>query len=419
MRSRSTRSADWRLVALLGGLVALAIALSVVETASGALRYSTDIRDLENDGTPKPLSVLCPGRTKVVGGGVGAIGGAPEEDVEVSSTAPDDLGAEQGSQRDDGWIAEAVNSSDAAGLMSVEAICSTSGAPKYRQGSLSLPDGSVVGRRVLCPSGSHVTGGGVTTTGRDKDLEVAATFPVDDGDRGTTPDDGWTGRASNQSGGDERMTVFAICAQFSTLKYRSSSVQAPGQSTVRDSVGCPAGTRATGGGVDITRGGLLGPGFEVAGTQGDDGGDRDDDPDDRWVGRTHNDDPDPARMTTFVICQGTPIRSFSGTFSEGGTVSFSLTNDGTKVHNWAWVHMPIQCREGPDVVSSHYRLDVEVTHHHFHAEAVRSPEGFKTTLDGTLTNHDTKARGTLSMRGPEPPTRTRCHGTGHWSATAQ
>ena len=103
------------------------------------------------------------------------------------------------------------------------------------------------------------------------------------------------------------------------------------------------------------------------------------------------------------------------------TVSFSLTHNGTEVHHWAWGHIPVDCAEGPDVASSNspYRIDVRVVNHHFHAQGVRDPEGFRTTLDGTLNHNDTKATGTLTMTGPEPPTSTHCHGTDHWSATAQ
>jgi hypothetical protein len=117
---------------------------------------------------------------------------------------------------------------------------------------------------------------------------------------------------------------------------------------------------------------------------------------------------------------------FSGTFAVctqvcPATVSFSLTHNGTEVHHWAWGHIPVDCAQGPDVASSNapYRADVKVVNHHFHAQGVRDPEGFKTTLDGTLSPDNTKATGTLTMSGPEPPTSTHCHGADHWSATAQ
>jgi hypothetical protein len=290
-------------MALLGGLAALAIALSAVGTAFGALRYASSSLTLTNDSSGKPLSVLCPRKTKVVGGGVLTVGGNPEEDVEVSATLPDDLGAEPGSQPDDGWIAEAANSSDDVGRMIVDAVCSTSGAPKYRHRTSPLAAEGGASNQVLCPRGTNVTGGGVTTSGSGPDFEVAGTLPVDDGDRGSKPDDGWKGRTTNSSATDAQMTVFAICAHFPSLKYRKHSVQVASHSSATDSVRCPVGTRVTGGGVDVTRGGLGGLEYEVPGTFADDGNDRDRKPDDKWGGKVFNDDPAAAKMTTFVICK--------------------------------------------------------------------------------------------------------------------
>ncbi|MGH2974016.1 MAG: hypothetical protein ACRDLL_04000, partial [Solirubrobacterales bacterium] len=170
---------------------------------------------------------------------------------------------------------------------------------------------------------------------------------------------------------------------------------------------CPVGTSVTGGGVENSG---VDIGAEIESSFPN--------PDLDGVGRVNNDNTgQDETIQTFAICKVTQT-DFAGTFSEGGTVTFVLTNDQSTVHHWAWVAMPIECREGSDQVSSHYRVDVNVTHHHFHAQNVRSSEGFKTTLDGTLSDHDTHAEGTLTMRGPEPPGHTRCHGTGHWSANA-
>ncbi len=409
MLSRSTGSAHWRFMALLGGLVGLAIALSAVDGAaregSPGLKRATLIKGVPDAGRTTG-STRCPAsHPHPTGGGIeisGDPGNLNFNDLEVSTTGPT-LGAS-------GWVAEANNSTGSAAQMTVTAICAKRGEYRYLDADKAIPPNEQVQKKVSCPNEMKVVGGGVATSSSSFRVSLASSMPVDGGDRNSKADDGWLGVASNQLNSEQRMVVTAVCTASGRYTYVHSALvlNLPDDSQASRAVSCPRGTQVTGGGVDITG---INLGIEVAGTFPTAHG---------WQGVANNDSSGrDERMQTFAICQGSPIRSFSGTFSEGGTVSFSLTHDGTKVHNWVWIHMPIQCREGPDVVSSHYRSDVAVTNHHFHAGGVRSPEGFKTTLDGTLTNHDTKAHGTLSMRGPEPPTRTGCHGSGHWSATAQ
>ncbi len=306
----TTRSANWRLIALLGGLAVFTLTLSGVETASGAprpfaLKYESSVGVLPNDENAHEDSLLCPRRTKVLGGGVFTLGGDPVEDVEVTSTFPDDLVPEAGSQPDDGWIGGAVNSSDTAAQMGVDAICGRSVNPKYRSATIALPTGGGAGKTVRCPAKTHVTGGGVFTTGNDKDLEVASTFPMDSGDRGVKPDDGWIGRATNDSGTDQVMTVFAVCAKLPGLVYRQHTTSLPPQSnsaSTLDTIKCRRGTRVVGGGIDLHLG-VFSLDLEVGSTFAADGADRDHLGDDGWAGAANNDALTAGAMKVFAICK--------------------------------------------------------------------------------------------------------------------
>jgi hypothetical protein len=171
---------------------------------------------------------------------------------------------------------------------------------------MPLPDEAVVGRGVQCPRGTRVTGGGVDTSGNDKDLEVVSSFPRDGGDRGSRPDNGWFGRASNDSGSPEEMTVYAVCTRLRGLVYRTALRALPPESdstTNSRGVRCLGATRVTGGGVNLTEGGLPSLDLEVAGTFAIDGADRGSIPDDGWFGAAHNDALTSAAMRVFAICK--------------------------------------------------------------------------------------------------------------------
>ncbi len=387
----------------------------------GALRYVADARELPSNDDPHPLSVPCPEGMQVVGGGTAASG--HDLDIELAVTVPTDKG-DPDLKPDDGWFGNATNSSGAQEVMVVTAICKSPGDLRYVQQTQDLPDQSIHGAFAKCPHGTQVISGGVHVSGANRKLEIAASEPHDaPGDPGSKPDNGWFGRATNDSGTDESFSVHAICAETGRFVYLSASQNVSDNAHSESSVLCPPRAKVTGGGVDLT---LPGPddqpsnifGIEAAGSTSVDGPDKNKLRDDGWRGAVNNDNTGAGEtMTTFAICTKPSERHFSGTFSGGGTMSFVLTHDGTKVHSWTWNHMPIQCSEGSDANSSSYKRDVEVNHSTFHGQETNSTEGFKTTLDGKLSHGNTKAEGTLTFNGNDPPNH-RCHGTGHWSANA-
>ncbi len=401
-----------------GASATLLAILLAIETAAGSDAASRAfVYPSEAKAVPSQPSRLnhtaalsfCPdSHPHLTGGGVKIRGDDSGFDLEVASTT----GVEHG-----GWAGAANNSSGSQAQMTTTAVCAKSGHFRYPQIDKTIHPSAQATARARCPAGTKVTGGGVTTdsSGTSK-VTVAASEPFDGADRGSRPDDGWLASSNNGTTRSQDMAVTAICAESGHFDYRHSARKPlPNDTEASATAGCPVGTSVTGGGVDNSGTDL---GAEIESTFPD--------PDEDWVGRANNDSTgQAATMQTFAICEVTQT-DFAGTFREfdpsvgPATMTFSLTHNHTEVHHWSWVHMPIKCAEGSDVVSSSYgNRDVRVVDDHFHAEDVKSPEGFKTTLDGTLTDHDTEAHGTLSMSGPEPPNSTHCHGTGHWSATAR
>ena len=402
--------ARWHGCALGAALAALLTILLVGTAAGASFTYPSHTKTvpstlpgLDRRGLD---SVNCPdSHPRVTGGGVRITGDNSNFDLEVSAIDFDFSGPE-------GSGAEANNSSGSPAQMTTTAICTKGERNQFSQarGAKNITPNRQATKREFCPSGFKVIGGGVMTQSQSPKVEVAATEPIDGPDGNSTPDDGWLGSANNGTHSAKEMAVQARCAKSGHYKYvHSAPKPLPNNSAASARASCPVGTAVTGGGVDNSG---VGVGAEIESTFPF--------PDEDWEGRANNDNTgQDETIQTFAICKVTET-NFVGTFSEGGTVTFVLTHNHTKVHHWAWVHLPVQCREGADVNSSHYRdnQDVNVANDHFHAQGVPSNEGFKTTLDGTLTDHDTQAHGTLSMSGPEPPTGTHCHGTGHWSAHA-
>lgn len=176
----------------------------------GAYVYKTVKRKLAV-GKAVQKKALCPAGTKVVGGGVGASG---DHGVEVGASEPSD-GGDHDSKADDAWLGRESNSSSKRTVMKVTAVCAKRGKFAYVRGPatalLNHTQGTV---SVSCPASTQVTGGGIDVSGKSTNIEVGDTFPTDDGDPGTTPDNGWSATGNNDGSGATRgMRAFAICAK--------------------------------------------------------------------------------------------------------------------------------------------------------------------------------------------------------------
>jgi hypothetical protein len=172
-----------------------------------------------------------------------------------------------------------------AGLASVQ----TAGGLTYVSVSrLVHSDGQV---SVKCPPGTHVYGGGAVTRGPSNHAWIAHTRPIDSGDPGDVPDDGWSANVHDFASGSHAVTITAICGG-PRPKYRvlQTHVRAIGPSR---EVGCPPGTH-------VYSGGTRGPGTYAGASVPFDGPDGDSRPDDGWrVFATSNGIRD---LDVFAVC---------------------------------------------------------------------------------------------------------------------
>src|SRR2546423_1148556 len=175
---------------------ALVLALVAVVPASGAgssgLRYLSKTKAVPNaePGTT-PLGVTCPAaHPHVTGGGLQINGDESTLDLEVDTTRATNAGTR--------WLTVANNSSASSATMKATAICSK-GTFTYVSVHKSVPPNKQGKLRALCPSGTKVTGGGGTITGRNHIQGGASTEPFARGTAGQGPGDGWGGRVNNSS----------------------------------------------------------------------------------------------------------------------------------------------------------------------------------------------------------------------------
>ncbi len=259
----------------------------------GGLRYVHHL-EIAEPGT-SIARANCPSGTEVVGGGGGIAG--TSEDFELNATTPASSG--------DGWLAVVINQTGADVNSHVHAICTRSSAGIVTvERSEPVAAGSIGTRSARCPQGTDVLGGGVDPAQQSSSIEVSGTLPFDGDDRNPRRDDGWHAQVNNESTAMINMSVTAICTENGRgLSYLSSgrTIRANQSETLR--LGCPANTKPTGGGVDLTG---INPGYEVSDSLPADDRDRNPRADDAWVGSANNDDKDGRRTTlkVFAICKG-------------------------------------------------------------------------------------------------------------------
>jgi hypothetical protein len=205
---RRTGRAALCALALLIGLLALP---AQADAAVVTVKHVERTR-LVADGETKAQKVPCPSGSSVVGGGVNVVGG--NGFTKVNSTTPYD-GADEDTKPDDGWLGAISHKAGGADrLMTVFAVCATSGKYKYLSHRLQLPTPTPGSDGVACPSGMVVTGGGVSLDLRSAKAYVSSTAPFDSpaiDDPDAVREDGWGGTVSLDGTKDAYMRVTAIC----------------------------------------------------------------------------------------------------------------------------------------------------------------------------------------------------------------
>ena len=87
----------------------------------------------------------------------------------------------------------------------------SAGGLSYKSESETQPTNTQQLVEAKCPNSKSATGGGVYSTGTLNEQGINSSFPIDDGDSGGAPDDGWAGWVDNFGGETETITAFAIC----------------------------------------------------------------------------------------------------------------------------------------------------------------------------------------------------------------
>ncbi|MEU7146128.1 hypothetical protein ABZ942_42280 [Nocardia sp. NPDC046473] len=151
------------------------------------------------------VAVPCPAGTHVVGGGAKTpFGGIPAQNYLASSFPASDLRS---------WNATAVNLSTAASVTGY-AICADAGPATQRVASTSTAhvtesgygaDGGLEAS-VVCPDGTHVTGGGTDTQGSYLMSTLATANPG-----GTLKLNGWSARAKIRVSNIATIVTYAVC----------------------------------------------------------------------------------------------------------------------------------------------------------------------------------------------------------------
>jgi hypothetical protein len=119
---------------------------------------------------------------------------------------------------------------------------------RYVQRTFTVPGLSQSAQQVArCPGRTHVYGGGTTNQQSFGGGVVTASYPVDLGDRGRVPDDGWAVRYDNYRPTPASAVVTAICGR-ATPKYRSAAKRVGAGRFLTLTVRCPGGTYVWGGG---------------------------------------------------------------------------------------------------------------------------------------------------------------------------
>lgn len=141
------------------------------------------------------------------GGGARAVG-APD-DWFLNTMTPFDAG-DPGDNPDDGWTTYAQRLEPSFGSLLVDVMCTKGKEPTYEDKE-EVTDDPTVKVTAMCKGDTVVVGGGAFVSGATSQAHVAKSAPVDDGDAGKIPDDGWTATFSNHLVETLHFRANAIC----------------------------------------------------------------------------------------------------------------------------------------------------------------------------------------------------------------
>jgi len=258
--------------ALLGGIFAGMAVADDPPRSIGGVTYRHDVVSVTPPGQFL-VDVMCPTGTHVSGGASTSESGTQGE---VQMSAPGD-GPDADRLPDDLWRARhAFRSSEGPQGLNADVIC-LGGGLTYESRTIVLHAGEPGTVTAPCGPSRHVAGGGAVLARGGPASYVNSSYPWDSADAGTVPDDGWTARAYNGTGGgDLSLRVYATCVSTSPAYFKAGQSVAPGSADFAHAP-CPQTRHLIGAGARVS-----GPAFDavLTGTSIGDGSDPDLAPDD-------------------------------------------------------------------------------------------------------------------------------------------
>jgi hypothetical protein len=269
---------------------------TVLGTAGG-VRYASEATVYDAMSSYGEVYIGCGGaRWHLIGGGSVA-GGPAAQSWEVASHPYDFDDADM--MGDDGWQVGAYGppTSEVTGF----SICVRGGELTYPFRSLPASPTGLRSASVGCGGARWraTTGSAFVATSGSW---TQSSFPIDKGDAGATPDDGWKGVVYDAIGGGGVFNMYAVCAAGVALSYvRGAPTSLAAGNAMSRKVACAASEHAVGGGVRTS-----GPadGARLVSSFPYDGPDADDVPDDGWQTRAYAISGADKTVTPFAICLG-------------------------------------------------------------------------------------------------------------------
>jgi hypothetical protein len=294
MKTGSTRRSAWG--AALIAFAALPAAPAAAGTddlgSAGGIHYrARSAPPIASGGVSIGPDAECSPGDQLVGGGVAIGGDFAESLISRSSSGDMSLSSPQS------WVAIWSNVAGGPKSATVSAACMDRHVVRVRK-TKQVAGGRTRRLNAFCPAGTSASsGGGFIGSGY-----LNSSYPVDDGDRGHVPADGWRLRVRNTSMATQEATVEARCVDFHPRYRVSGPVSIDDGATIDARAGCRGSSHVIGGGLRL--GGAGAEAHPVTMTL-EDGGDTDAVPDDRFAVRAGNaSGTEHKPMTVFATCKG-------------------------------------------------------------------------------------------------------------------
>ncbi len=227
-----------KLLLLAAGMLASVPASAAADTDLGESGGFFYVMNSDSSTGAYPVSVSCPARTHVAGGGHGG--------TYVTGSQPLD-GPDGNTTPDDGWKIGAYQSSPFPS--DVYAICTTRASTYVKGRQRDFVPSRTITAKAKCPSGTRVISGGGVIRGAATDaVRLHSSVPYDGPDNDFARDDGWLVRvpAFAQPG---RLRANAVC-QDTRPVYSDRSGELPPNGISSPTMFCPTTHHVVGVGID-------------------------------------------------------------------------------------------------------------------------------------------------------------------------